>query len=153
MNLPEYDKSWWMARSVVIESGCWEWAGATKGNGYGNIKVGAKNYPAHRLAMMQMVGAELVGLDVCHQCDNRLCVNPDHLFVATRKLNMVDAKNKGRSARAERLPQTKVSESQKQEILEKARQGIPYKVIAEQYSISKHRAGQIAIENGIRRKL
>lgn len=91
--------AWLLDRSVpVTETGCWLWLGAEKGNGYGNVRRGRKNLTAHRMAYMQAIGPVPPGVDVCHRCDTRLCINPDHLFLGSRTENMRDAKRKGRLA-------------------------------------------------------
>jgi len=114
---------------------CWEWMGASKGNGYGNVNVRGQNMPAHRYAYLLMVGPIPDGQDVCHTCDQRRCVNPDHLFTGTRKENMSDCKFKGRAAGGSRKH---LKESQIQEIRQRLAAGVPPRRIANHMDINYH---------------
>ena len=79
--------------------------------GYGHVRIFDGYYPVHRLIFMVENGFLPDSLFVLHKCDNRLCVRSSHLFPGTQKENIADAIQKGRIARGESLPQTKLTEA------------------------------------------
>jgi len=75
----------------VHPDGCWEWTGATNGNGYGVLvtpRPHKRNVYAHRFSYEIHVGPIPHGLDLDHLCRNRRCVNPAHLEPVTRAANL-----------------------------------------------------------------
>lgn len=139
-------------RISISRNGCWEWKLKVRPNGYARVTYLRKSYYAHRLSYFAFVGNIKEGLDICHKCDNRRCCNPEHLFQGTRKDNMQDAVNKGRQAKGFKLPHSKLSESNKIEIMKRVLSGEIYKHIAADYGVTEHAIGALAIKNGVRRK-
>ena len=82
----------------VDKSGdCWEWQGATA-SGYGRIYFNGKYDGAHRVSLL-LSGVDIPsGMCVLHTCDNKLCVNPDHLRIGSQSDNIKDMYEKGRQS-------------------------------------------------------
>jgi len=96
-------------RSLLNEdTGCIEWTICLDEDGYGfcyRAKHALGERAAHRLAYRIHLGEIPDGLMVCHTCDNRRCVNPNHLFLGTHQDNMYDMVEKGRARTRVYLPE------------------------------------------------
>lgn len=69
--------------STVTETGCWEWNLATDKDGYGSIKVAGRTRYAARTSYEVFIDDVPEGMVVHQKCNNRGCVNPDHLEAIT----------------------------------------------------------------------
>jgi len=135
---------------------CWAWNGIYSTNGYGMFNRRKKMILAHRGSYEAFNGSIQKGMYVCHTCDNKWCVNPNHLFLGTPKDNMTDKVRKNRQSRGEkhsasfrlspkyrssivygeRHGRSKLSNDQRKQILELEAQGKKRKDIALMYNIS-----------------
>ncbi len=91
---------YFLARVRKVKSGCWLWVGPKSPGGYGKMSIGhSGKYWAHRFSYEKFVCQvkSWDGFDCCHTCDVRACVNPAHLFKATRLENIRDCQSKGRT--------------------------------------------------------
>jgi hypothetical protein len=101
---------------VKAESGCHEWIGCLMPNGYGQVHLNGKTAYAHRVAYELTNGPIQDGLFVMHSCDNRKCVNPDHLSLGTCDNNMSDMVNTTRQAAGMKNSHAKLTDEQVRQI-------------------------------------
>ena len=73
---------------------CWEWLGG-KVKGYGQLRDGSRRVLAHRYSWQVFKGPIPVGKLVLHKCNNKACVNPNHLYLGNECDNAVDLKSSG----------------------------------------------------------
>lgn len=86
-----------IARRVVTDRGCWHSHQKAGPNGYVQATLRAKRFFLHKLSYVIHKGPIPEGLFVLHECDNRRCWNPDHLWLGTISDNKQDEIAKGRN--------------------------------------------------------
>lgn len=119
--------------------GCWIWDGGKGTNQYGNFHSDKtkKNMRAHRYSWELHFGEIPKGFFICHSCDTKLCVNPDHLFVGSPLDNMQDMINKNRqvTVKGSQNGQAKLTEADVEVIKEKLKLGYLGKDLAIEYGV------------------
>ena len=94
--LTEKEKARFFSRFERAANGCWEWRARISPRGYGIISLRGRGFRAHRLSYWIHRQVDPGEAFVCHACDNRKCVNPDHLWLGDAMANARDMIAKGR---------------------------------------------------------
>lgn len=131
---------------------CWIWKASKYSSGYGQFWNGKKIDGAHRVSYRLFKGDIPNGHVVMHRCDNKICVNPEHLAIGTALDNMRDMYQKGRhrssatydNQRGEKAWNAVLTNSQAQEIRDKYSKGnTSWLKLAKEYGVSKKTIGGV----------
>lgn len=78
---------------------CINFTGPRNSNGYGVVTIKSKSYLAHVVSFKLSNPSKIIStkICICHKCDNKICINPSHLFSGTREDNNRDRDNKKRT--------------------------------------------------------
>lgn len=140
----KYIKNFWEKVKIGKKDDCWLWIGAIQKNGYGNMTIGERSpMGAHRISYMIHFGDIPKGLYVCHKCDVKRCVNPNHLFLGTNKDNLKDMREKGRSQRGTKNGGSKLTPKDVRKIRTLLKKGIKQAKISKMYGVAQNTISRI----------
>ncbi len=137
----------WDKVDIDAREKCWEWNASLRA-GYGAFSLHGVLQSAHRVSYL--LKHEVLpedGLLVCHTCDNKACVNPNHLFAGTYQDNFIDAVSKGiikkvraqrgfAQARGSKVGSAKLSDALAIEIHARAKSGETCNKLAREFGVS-----------------
>ena len=117
--------------------GCWDFTGGIIPDGYGNFPTKDGNIRAHRFSYMIYKGEIEEGKVIMHTCDNRKCVNPEHLKQGTQQENVLDCsmKNRMNTSHGEAHCLSKMDNEKVKEIRSKESSGVLQKTLAVEYGV------------------
>lgn len=129
-------------RSKQKPSGCVEWVGGISPSGYGRISyVYSDVYKVSRAHMLSWVfynGDYDRNLHICHKCNNRKCVNLDHLYLGTQKDNMDDMKRSGNALNGEKNHKSVLTLKEVQLFKPLLASGLSTTTVGRMFGYSKH---------------
>lgn len=131
----------WSKVDIRSPAQCWEWRAFRTSKGYGRMKVGGVMVLAHRISLALKIGKwPSNGEFSCHTCDNRACVNPNHLYLGNALTNAADTSSRERwqgwcgARQGEGNPKARLTKDDVQLI--RASVGRPYSSIGKDFGVS-----------------
>lgn len=116
---------------------CWDWIAGFSNTGYGSFRIFDATNNSHKVSWMIHFGEVPEGLEVCHKCDRRKCVNPQHLFIGTRLQNVLDMSRKNRNDKDDEHWNCKIQKSELPVIFEMKIQGATQHEMARKFGVTQ----------------
>lgn len=132
-------------KTAVSDDGCWYCTAGGENSHYGTIWYLGCNISNHTASWLVHKGTIPKGMCVLHTCDNKRCINPDHLFLGTKDDNSKDMVRKGRQVKRLGVLNTMavLTEDKVHEIKQLLSNGEYQKDIAEYFGVSQVTISQI----------
>src|SRR6266446_10359912 len=133
MNDVQY-ADWLLGKAILVRE-CLECHFSKSTHGYCKVgKSGEDQELAHRFIYRAKRGP-IGSLWVLHSCDNRGCINPEHLWLGTQDDNDADRDRKGRTSDQGR-PRA-IDDEELTKIMDFRKQGLSYQAIADMCKVSR----------------
>jgi len=98
-------------RYSISKSGCYEWTSYLSKDGYAKIRYKGKALRVAKIVLEKKLKRKIKeGYETCHNCNNRKCLNPEHLYEGTHKQNGEDLSKAG-SLNGEKSSSVKITEN------------------------------------------
>lgn len=119
------------------DTGCLEWLGAINKDGYAAVSVGGlfTGQLLHR-EVVRLITGEVPPV-VMHICDNRKCINPEHLKAGTVQSNVADMDTKERRAVGFRNGNARFTDAQVAAMLSAVSAGTPQRNVCAEFGVSR----------------
>lgn len=123
---------------VIKQEGCWGWKSFIDSTGSGVLSSKKNRLSAYRASWIIHCGPIPEGLLVLHKCHNRICTNPEHLYLGTNKDNTRDMMLAGRgNFNQQNSKNAKLNKEKVTLIKSLISQGISLTKIARQFLVSR----------------
>lgn len=137
-------EAFWANTIRCLDTGCLMWQGKPQDTGYGQVRVDGVQWLTHRLAWTLQNGRRPEpGKVICHTCDVRLCVEPEHLYEGTHASNRQDAMRRKRIPCGEAHWRTTLTSADVVSIRSRHATGDPIRALAREYGVHQRTVQRI----------
>jgi len=131
-------------KHVIRKEGCWGWNGKdSKGYPRMTCRKALGANLGHRASWIIHKGPIPDDLCVLHKCDNKICSNPDHLFLGTNMDNVNDMLSKKRNPIGTKVGTSKLTHENVVEIKKSLFNGVKASELARKFKVSANLIGHI----------